>query len=400
MKALILAAGKGERMKPLTNTMPKVMLPVAGKPIMEHLLEEAKRAGIKEFIIIIGYYSDVVRGYFGDGAKWGVHISYVMQKNQLGTADAIIRARGNLGGNFIALNGDCIIRSTDIKRLASAKTDTIGVTERLDVRGYGVVSTEGKRVLSIEEKAEFPKGNLVNTGAYLFSQNIFEEIEKTQESVRGEYEITTSLEQMIAGGKDVFNERLDSFIDVSYPWDILSANEGIMNSLKGSCKGIIEEGAVIKGEVEIGEGTVIRSGSYLQGPIIISKNCEIGPNCYIRPNTTIGESCHIGASCEVKNSVILKGTKVPHHNYIGDSLVGENCNFGAGTKIANLRFDEANVKAGSADTKRRKFGAAIGSGARTGINVSINSGTIIGDSAVVYPGAVVNGVIEPHAVIS
>jgi bifunctional UDP-N-acetylglucosamine pyrophosphorylase/glucosamine-1-phosphate N-acetyltransferase len=133
--------------------------------------------------------------------------------------------------------------------------------------------------------------------------------------------------------------------------------------------------------------------------VIIGQHCEIGPNCYIRPCTAIGDNCHLGGAVEVKNSIVMKGTKIPHHNYVGDSIIGEGCNLGAGTKIANLRLDKGNVRADGIDTRRRKLGAIIGDRVETGINVSINTGTMIGNNSRIGPGAVVSGVISPDSMI-
>ena len=153
----------------------------------------------------------------------------------------------------------------------------------------------------------------------------------------------------------------------------------------------------MKGAVAIGENTVIRSGSYIVGPVIIGQNCDIGPNCYIRPCTAIGDNCHIGSAVEVKNSIIMRGSKLPHHNYVGDSIIGEDCNFGAGTKIANLRLDKKEIWVADINTGRRKLGAIIGDRVETGINASINVGSIIGNNTFIGPGALASGIILPNS---
>ena len=159
--------------------------------------------------------------------------------------------------------------------------------------------------------------------------------------------------------------------------------------------GEVEENVVIKGAVSIGEDTVIRSGSYIVGPVIIGRNCNIGPSCYIRPCTAIADGCHIGAAVEVKNSIIMNGSKIPHHNYVGDSVIGEGCNLGAGTKIANLRLDGKNITAAGIDTGRRKLGVVIGNNVKTGINSVMDCGTIIGENVLIGPGAKVHGTVRP-----
>jgi NDP-sugar pyrophosphorylase family protein len=172
-----------------------------------------------------------------------------------------------------------------------------------------------------------------------------------------------------------------------------------MAGLHTENSGEIEANTTLKGAILIGKGTVIRSGSYIVGPVIIGEDCDIGPNCFIRPSTVIGDKCHIGAGVEIKNSIIMTGSKVPHLSYIGDSIIGESCNLGAGTKIANLRLDKRNITIGEIDTKRRKLGAIIGDKVETGINCSINVGTLIGNNSFIGPGALAQGVISPGSKI-
>lgn len=397
MKAVILAAGEGNRMRPLTYTRPKVMLPIANKPILEHLLIEAKEAGIKEFIFIVGYHDEQVRDYFGGGEKWDVSIGYCNQRKQLGTADAVRTVEGLVEGNFLMINGDIVVNQKDIKSLTSKDKTTMSVIEVRDTRDLGLVEVQGNRVVRIHEKVGKPPSNLANAGLYLFTPAVFPAIAQTPKSPRGEYEITDSLQLMMDGGQVVAYQKIGYWLDLSYPWNLLPANESILSEIKAENLGEIEDNVVIKGAVAIRRGTVVRSGSYIIGPVTIGQNCDIGPNCYIRPSTAIGDDCHIGSAVEVKNSIIMKGTKIPHHNYVGDSVIGEDCNLGAGTKIANLRLDEKEIWVAGHNTRRRKLGAIIGDGVKTGINVSIDVGTVIGNNAHIGPGAIVSGIIAPES---
>jgi len=397
LKAIILAAGEGSRMRPLTYTRPKVMLPIANKPILEHLLVEASQAGIREFIFIVGYCDEQVRGYFGKGEKWGVNIVYCNQRKQLGTADALKMAEGLVDGNFLVMNGDVIVNQKDIKSLAGKSDNTISVIEVGDTTDLGMVELSKDRVARIYEKVKKPPSRTANAGLYLFTPEIFNAISMTSKSPRGEYEITDSLQLMIDKGHHVSYQKIDYWLDLSYPWNLLTANESLLAGIESENLGEVEENVVIKEVVSIGKNTVVRSGSYIVGPVIIGQNCEIGPNCYIRPYTTIGDSCHIGNAVEVKSSIIMRGSKIPHHNYVGDSIIGEECNFGAGTKVANLRLDEKEIWAGGINTRRRKLGAIIGDRVETGINASINVGSIIGNNTLIGPGAIVSGVILPDS---
>jgi bifunctional UDP-N-acetylglucosamine pyrophosphorylase/glucosamine-1-phosphate N-acetyltransferase len=174
---------------------------------------------------------------------------------------------------------------------------------------------------------------------YLFEPGIFEELETIRPSPRGELELTDALMTYIQN-KTLRGVRLSFWADMGSPWDLLGVHEEMMREIIPEHQGVIEEGVIIKGDVQIGSGTVIMSGSYLEGPCIIGADCKIGPHAYIRPGTAIGNACHIGHSSEIKNSIIMDKTNVPHFSYVGDSVIGSGCNLGAGTKIANLRHDK------------------------------------------------------------
>ena len=397
MKAIILAAGEGSRMRPLTYTRPKVMLPIANKPILEHLILEAREAGITDFIIVVGYHDEQVRSYFSNGHRWSVNISYSNQRRQLGTADAVQMVEGMIDGNFLMMNGDIIVDRKDISALASAVQTTISVIKVKDPTGLGMIELQQDRVVKIHEKVENPPTDLANSGLYYFTPDIFSAIKKTPTSPRGEYEITSSLQIMIDEGREVSCHEIGHWLDLSFPWHLLSANETLLSGLTAENTGNVENNVTLNGKVSIGARSNIRSGAYIEGPVLIGEDCEIGPNCYIRPYSSIGNHCHIGAAVEIKNSVIMNDAKVPHLNYVGDSIIGEGCNLGAGTKIANLRFDEKEVTIGEYHTGRRKFGAVLGDKVKTGINVSINTGTLIGNNTFIGPGAMVSGIINPES---
>ena len=396
MKAVILAAGEGKRMRPLTYERPKVMLPIAGKPIIEHLLEEVKEAGIDDFIFVVGYHDETIRTYFGKGERWGINLEYVTQKTQLGTADALRRTEGLVEDNFLMLNGDVIVRAADIRNVITDDI-TLGVIEVEQPEDYGVVATEGERITKIHEKMKEPPSNLINAGVYLLNELIFKALSRTTKSKRGEFELTDSLQMLIEDHNNVFWKRIEHWIDVSYPWDLLAANERLIDDIIPVNRGKREENVWTKDRVAIGEGTVIKAGSYIEGPVVIGEECEIGPNSYIRPHTSIGDKCHIGGAVEVKGSIIMDGTKIPHLSYVGDSVIGSRCNLGAGTKIANLRFDDMRVKAKGLDTGRRKLGAIISDGVKTGINACIDAGTVIGNNTVIGPGAFASGYIKENS---
>ncbi|UCC18108.1 MAG: NTP transferase domain-containing protein [Dehalococcoidales bacterium] len=397
MKAVIIAAGEGKRMRPLTSNKPKVMLPVAGKPIMEHLLVEMKQAGIKEFVFVTGYHEEKIKQYFGSGERWGVIIDYATQANQAGTADAVRTVENLVGDRFLVANGDIVIESGDIKTIIECPENTMSLYEVDNPDGLGTVEVEGDFIKRIHEKVENPPSNLANSGFYIFTRDIFDGIAQTLLSQRDEYELTDSVQWLVDHNIKVAYRKLERWLDASYPWDLLSANEYLLANLNPDIQGEVEENVTIKGVVIVGKGSVIRSGSYISGPVVIGEDCVIGPNCYIRPSTSIGNGCHVGAAVEVKNSIIMNESKVPHLSYVGDSVIGEGCNLGAGTKVANLKLNNKEVSVEGKDTGRRKLGVIMGDGVETGINSSINVGTIIGSNSIIGPGTFVSGSLPPKS---
>ncbi|UCH72145.1 MAG: NTP transferase domain-containing protein [Thermoplasmatales archaeon] len=400
MKCVILAAGEGKRARPLTFTKPKAMLPIANKPIWEWNLLNAITAGLKEFIFVVGYKSEIVRDYFGNGEKWNVKIDYINQGNPFGTGHAIGLVE-KFVKNFIVLCGDTIFESQDIIKIIK-KENCIGLVELEDPREYGIVEIKGEKIIKIYEKLEDPFSNIINAGIYHFNKKVFDFIRKTGKSQRGEYEITDSI-NMFLEKHEMEGIFLKKWRDVVYPWNLLDANEEFLKKLNGKLEGLVEKNTTIKGEVFVGKNTKILSGSYIEGPVTIGGNCKIGPNCYIRPYTSIDDNCHIGNACEVKNSIIMSYSNIPHHNYVGDSIIGQNCNLGSGAKIANLRLDKRNIEVvlngNKLNTNRSKLGTIIGDNVQIGINSMLNVGSIIGNDVFVGPGTMVEGEVKPNAKI-
>ena len=411
MQAVILTAGEGTRMRPLTLTRPKTMLPVGGNPILQYNIEALRDAGIIEILLVTGYKEEMVKKYFGSGEKLGVNIKYITQKERLGTAHAIGHTRGFMKEDFVVLNGDIIIDPDLLMEIIdnyqSISTDTMMVlTEVDDPSSFGVVEIKNGFVTSIIEKplpGEAPS-NLINTGIYIFNQDILSKIEKTPISERGEYEITDSLQMQIDEGKSVRGFKTHKkWIDVGRPWELLEINEEFLENMNEKIDGHIEEGVTINGSIVLGNSSIIRSGTYIQGPVYIGENCDIGPNSYLRSNTYLGDNVNVGNAVEIKNSIIMDHTNVNHLTYIGDSIIGAHCNLAAGTNIANLRFDDENVKMtvkkSRVDTNRRKLGVVFGDFVKTGINSSFNPGVKVGINSSIGSGTVIYKDIDSEKIV-
>ncbi|WP_457742135.1 bifunctional sugar-1-phosphate nucleotidylyltransferase/acetyltransferase [Thermococcus sp.] len=407
MKAVVLAAGKGERLKPLTDDRPKVILRVANRPIIEYVLENLYHL-VDEFVIVVRYKKEKIIETLGDEFG-GKPITYIEQLPGEGTAKAIESARESVEEEFIVANGDIYFEEEAVRELVSAfrreKADAAVVVKHFeDLSHFGKVEIRDGTVLGITEKPGKVSG-YVNLGIYVFRSSVFDFISKTKLSERGEYEITNTINLMIKAGLKVLAVPYEGYWnDIGRPWNLLELNEYLLrNKLKHEIRGTVEEGAVIIPPVEIGEGTVVRSGAYILGPVKIGKNSRIGPNCFIRPYTSIGNNCHIGNAVEVKNSIIMDNSNAPHLNYVGDSIIGENTNLGAGTITANLRHDRGNirveVKGKLEDSGRHKLGAIIGHNVKIGINVSIYPGRKIGSNSLIGPGAIIDKNVPPNSIL-
>ncbi len=409
MKVVVLAAGRGERLWPLTEDTPKPLLPIANKPILERTLEALASAGIRQIILVVGFRNEKIRARLGKGKAIGSEIRYVNQKTPKGTADALGTCSKELQGEdtFLVVYGDDYY-DTSVPRtfLAKARRNkgiTIGTANVQDSSSFGRIQSRRGLVTGIQEKASKAEPGPVNAGIYLMDQSIFSAIRKTKRSVRGELELTDALKILMSDEVPVHAQDLGSrrWLGISYPWDLLEANEWAVESQRPVSKGTVEKGVHVRGSAVLEEGSVVKAGSYLEGPVHIGKRCQIGPNAYLRPYSSLGDDVKVGAGCEIKNSIVMKNTKIPHLSYVGDSILGEGCSLGAGTITANLRFDEAQIKSklrGSlVNSGRKKLGAIFGDGAKTGINVSTFPGVKIGRGAWIGPGAIVDHDVPSNA---
>lgn len=406
MKAVVLAAGEGTRMWPLAVNKPKHLLPVGTQPLIGHIMQALKECSVNEVFTVVGYRKDQIQSAIGNGDRYGLRVQYLDQPQRTGTASALKVASEALGEEpFLAVYGDLWLNSNAIGEvLEKAKTcpRVMGVVEVSDPTDYGVIQLEGDRIVRIREKPKGSRGakGWVNTGIYVLDAEVFRAIGDTRLSKRAEYEVTSSLQQLLDQGLEVRAAMIykEDWMDVGRPWDLLEANERSLAHLSSRVKGTVEQGAVIRGPVYVEEESVIRPGCLIEGPAYIGKGCVVGPNSRIRPSTSLQDRVMVGTSCEVKNSIIMSGSRIPHMSYVGDSILGEGCNLGAGTITANIRFDEQpvqmRVKGRLVNTGRKKLGAIIGDSVQTGINVSLLPGVRVGSGSWIGPGTVVSRDIQ------
>ena len=411
MKAAIMAAGEGIRLQPITTTRPKHMIKVGGKPILEHCLNALKTAGIGEAVIIVHYMADTIGQYFGDGKDFGIKIEYVEQEAVLGTANAVSVVEPYMKDDFLLVNGDILFAADAVKTVidlhqTEKPTATMTAVPTEKPENYGIVELEnGKHVKRIVEKPkpEEAPSNLANAGIYVFSTEIFAKIRQTSATPRGEWEIPDALTLLINEKKPVLAVKIASedWIDVGRPWDLLEANRWALTRMKHKPYGFIENGAHLVGPVTVAETARVRSGAYIEGPAFIDEEADIGPNCYIRPCTSIGRKVRVGNACEIKNSMIMDKTHIGHLSYVGDSIVGERGNLGAGTIMANYRLDAGTIKMmvkdRLVDSERKKLGAVLGDDVKTGINALLMPGVKVGNDSWIGPSLMVQRDLPPRS---
>jgi len=327
MKGIILHGGHGTRLRPLTHTGPKQLLPIANKPMSEYCLEAIRNAGIIEIAIIIGGIgSQKVKDYYGNGKKFNVKISYIEQDFPRGIAHAISLCKEFVNNEkFLVFLGDNILNrdiNDYLKKFQNSNAKaSILLCEVDNPSRFGIADLKDGKIFKIMEKPKNPPTNLAVTGIYFLTPVIFEIIEKIKPSWRNELEITDALDLMLEEGHKITYEIVtDYWKDTGTPEDIIHANKVILENMKPYFYGKKENNVLVEGNVMIGEKTSIKSGSIIKGPVIIGKNCQIEKGVRIGPNTSIGDNSIIKQG-DIENSIIMAGCEIDSNIKIRDSII-------------------------------------------------------------------------------
>lgn len=329
MKALILSGGTGTRLRPLTHTTAKQLIPVANKPIIHYVVDSITAAGIKDIgVIIAPETGDDVKSALGDGARWGAAISYILQDSPAGLAHAVKTASEFLGDSpFVMYLGDNLI-GMDIKQFidefeAGDAEASILLKEVHDPQRFGVaeVSPEGQ-IIRLIEKPKDPPSNLALVGVYVFSPSIHKAIDQIKPSWRGELEITDAIQVLVGSGRKVISHVLTSWwLDTGKKDDMLEANRVVLDEMiHTNIKGKVNAGSSVIGRVVIGEGSLIEN-STVRGPVVIGENTVVRGS-FIGPYTSVGNECLI-ENTSVDFSVVLDGSKISDIERLEESLVGK-----------------------------------------------------------------------------
>lgn len=376
--AVILAAGEGRRLAPLTHRRPKPMLPIVNRPLLEHVVEAVAAAGIDDVVLVVGYERDRIQTHFGDGDDWDVSIRYAVQDTQLGTGHAVLQAESMVEDPFLVLNGDRIIDPEAVEAVRGAlpagETDaTMTVTRSGDPGRYGVVTLEGDRVSRIVEK---PRGEapseLINAGVYGFGTAVFDAIRETSHGADGELSLTAALESLLEAER-VRALRYDGrWLDVTQLWDLLAVTGEVLDEEGGATAAAVAEGASVSPSAHV------------------AKTATVGPNATVGRGVTVAENARIGANAVVERSVVFPDATVRAGAVVRDGIISENATIGPNATVPG---GEATIVVEGEVHEDVQLGGVIGDNAEIGGGAVIEPGAVIHDGATVGEAAVASGVV-------
>ena len=326
MKGIILHGGHGTRLRPLTHTGPKQLLPIANKPMSQYALEDLKKAGITDIAIIIGdVYPEKVKEYYGTGEKFGVNITYVYQDKPKGISHAISLCKDFVNQDkFVVYLGDNVLRKDLVsytKKFSSSNSDAlILLCEVEDPSRFGVAQLDNSKIKKITEKPKDSPSNLAVIGIYFLTPKIFGIIDNLKPSSRGELEITDALQMLLSVGIVDYDTVTGWWKDTGTPEDIIHANKLVLDSIGTENQFLIDDDSKIQDNIVIGKNTEISSDSFITGPVIIGKNCKIGPAVRIGSYVSIGDNC-ILKNCNIENSIIMSNCKINSKVDLSSSII-------------------------------------------------------------------------------
>jgi glucose-1-phosphate thymidylyltransferase len=382
MQAVILAGGEGYRLRPLTRSRPKVLLPVANRPIIDYVIESLLQNGIRDIIVVAGYRKEQLVRHLN---LPGCNVKVVIQKKQLGAADALKCAEDLVEDDFLVLPGDNYIGPSAISAIKDRKNAML-ISEHPQPFNFGVVDLKAGFVSGICEKPSNVKGYPVSTGVFSLSKEIFGRI--------GEREIPDLISGMIREGQRIEAIHTKDWLDAVYPWDLLKMNQSVLEGISSENAGTISRNAIITGPVRIGEGTKIGTNSVITGPVVIGEDCTIGPNTCIMPGTSIGSRVRIDPFTYLGDSLLMNDVVVGSHSRITDSVIGEGAVLADHTSTRKSLYNfESDGYSG-----RSEFGAIIGDGVKSA-PFTVFSAAVAGNFVSIEEGRVIRGIIPDNTVV-
>ncbi|SDM92844.1 glucose-1-phosphate thymidylyltransferase [Halogranum gelatinilyticum] len=392
--AVILAAGEGTRLRPLTKHRPKPMLPAANRPILEYVLDALIDAGIDDLHLVVGYKADRVQNHFGPTYR-NRNITYHHQHKQLGSGHALLQVADTLDSDFLVVNGDQLIHHEMVTSVLQAHTvedvATLAVVESDDAPEYGAVRMDGDRISELVEKPHSDSYRLLNAGVYAFAPSFFAEVESTPRQ-HGELSLSDTIAGLTSTEGPVRGVVTDGvWQDATYPWDLLALSQAILNT-----DDLIDEPETSDG-VYVDATATIHDDATIQAPAIIGPDCVIGPQVVIGPNVSLGRNVTIEAGTVIRDSVIDSDTRIGPNVTAIDTVTGQGVHLGAGSCIPGGKAD---VRIGTTIHEGVNLGAVISDRAHLGGGVTIHPGILIGPNAHIYAGTSIGRNIRENSEVT
>ncbi|WP_331518890.1 MULTISPECIES: bifunctional sugar-1-phosphate nucleotidylyltransferase/acetyltransferase [unclassified Methanoculleus] len=377
MQAVILAAGEGSRLRPLTRSKPKAMLPVANRPIIEYVIDALLENGIRDIVVVVGYRKEDVIRHLN---RLDAPIQVVVQERQLGTADALRAAASEITEDFLVLPGDNYINAESIARIRKEQNAML-VVEHPNPSNFGVVVIRNGLVREIIEKPEDAPTFTVSTGIYSFKPDVFPYLQTN--------EIPDALAAMITSGRRIRAIPADDWQDAVYPWDLLKLNSRMLRGITPGIGGTVDASVIRRGTVHIGTGTTVGPNTVIYGPVTIGSNCNIGPNTVIMPDTSIGDRAVLEPFTYVGDSLIMSDVTIGSHSRIVSAVFGQGCILADHTTT----HPSASLIEVRGRIQKEEFGAVLGEGVRAAPFTTFKN-CIAGNSVTIEGGKTVVGIIE------
>ena len=379
--AVVLAAGEGIRLRPLTRNRPKPMLPAGTRPILEHVFDQLIEAGIDSITVVVGYRGDRIRSYFGSSYR-EADLTYVRQDRQLGTGHALRAASSVVDGTTLVVNGDQLVDSRLIDDVVTTHDAdaavTIGLVRRQEIGEYGgVILEHDGTVTELVERPQDDRAYKLNAGVYAVEPSIFDAIRRT-EPTNGESSLVDAVTTLIESDETVRGTVSDSYwLDATYPWDLLDLSGALFDT------GVIDEA--------IAPSATVHGSATIRSPVVIDRDCEVGPGAVVGPHTCLGENVTVGSNAVVERSVIDADSRLGANATVVDCVTGIGVDVGHGSVVPGGPGD---VRVGDRFFEDEPIGALLADRVTDRGGVTYAPGTIVGATATIAAGATICGTIE------
>jgi len=371
--AVVLAAGEGTRLRPLTRNRPKPMLPAANRPILEYVFDALVAADVRQIVVVVGYKRGRVQDHFGPTYA-GVDLKYVTQHKQLGSGHALHQAREAVDGSTLVVNGDRVIDANIVRDVVDeferSGDPSMAVLERPETSQYGAVVLHEGDVAELVEKPDTDEYRLINAGVYAFESSVFSAIDATERS-EGELALTDTIGRLMDDGRVRGVRTEGMWVDATYPWDLLTVADEVL------ARGHVDE-PQREGATWVDPAANVHDAAILQEPVVVGPDCEVGPGAVVGPNAALGQNVTVGANATVRNSVLDTDTRVESGSTLIDAVTGQDVTLGAGTVVPG---GPADVRVGREVFEDQRLGAVVADRVTAEGDASFSPGTLVGPDA-------------------